>query len=154
MERASEIRKNEKDIFIIVWNPKNDVRWQLYTCLLEIIRILEKKMYEWNRNKNKSLKFTSFITKHHKLNVLLIKKPSPKLYFMLYYCRIVRRLGPLISSMWYEAAHGRSKVEANKSSSKVNITCTMAINPSPIHCFFTYARYPLGRYHPARFLTH
>lgn len=106
--------------------PVNDVVWQFFFLLLrQIIDICTA--HSVSENVINLLKW--LIAEHNSEFINLFKQPlKPKFHYLIHYPYIMSKIGPIrnLWSMRYESKHRDSKMTANVSCSRKNITKTLA----------------------------
>lgn len=103
----------------------NNVQWELYLLLCEIIDIITSKTIHARAH----ILLQSLIKKHHEIYINIFqKKLKPKHHFMLHYSDIMQQVGALynLPCMRFEAKHRQFKTAANATTSRKNICHTLS----------------------------
>lgn len=105
--------------------PEGNRHWRLYILLRKIVRIILSVFV----TPDMYTELAGLIYQHHSLVLELFRLLTPKCHIMTHYPLIMEKIGPLINVMTlrYESKHRQSKLAANITASRVNITRTLAM---------------------------
>lgn len=105
--------------------PKTDKTWKFYLQILKFVDLLYLPSYSKNDLSNLTSTISKMNAMYKKLFNLTLK---PKHHYIIHYRTMIRRFGPLyyISSMRYEAKHKTLKNYTKNTTSRVNLSLSLA----------------------------
>ena len=107
--------------------PKEDEYWQLYTCLCEIMRFLDKRSF----TREETYEFKPLASKMTSLFITLLDRNLPfKFHIILHYARLMLLLGPLkpLCTIRDEGNHAHHKEVARTTKNTINLPKTLAMH--------------------------
>jgi hypothetical protein len=114
--------------------PRGNEHWQLWCNLIEILGILSSPTVQPSTD----VLLATLVTEHNGLFTKLFKEPlKPKFHFMLHYPYCMKMVGPLcdIASLRYESKHQEAKMSANATTSRKDISHTLAMKHQLNICY-------------------
>ena len=123
---ASEMRNFCMHLGLLIGDlvPEDNLYWQLYLKLREIVSLLISVPFDTDRCNY----LDTLVSEHHEIYVALFGHLIPKFHFMLHYKSLIEYIGVLyaMQTLRYESKHREMKTAVNAVSGNVNISKTIA----------------------------